>query len=176
MEPKLDLSLSGEDNTLQKYKSSKSNNFLTPFKRKTNLAFTGLFKNQQLNQLFVKSTKKMKTTRLSIQRGTIVYQLPNTGDTKEKDYDKISGEIKEFEMSIRRQIRLYSKKSTKKINENNYNHSIESYSSDINNTIEEEYTKNKKNKNADRFNILEVIKKFKIPPENRTVDDLYITN
>ena len=175
MEPKLDLSLSGEDNTLQKYKSSKSNNFLTPFKRKTNLAFTGLFKNQQLNQLFVKSTKKMKTTRLSIQRGTIVYQLPNTGDTKEKDYDKISGEIKEFEMSIRRQIRLYSKKSTKKINENNYNHSIESYSSDINNTIEEEYTKNKKNKNADRFNILEVIKKFKIPPENRTVDDLYIT-
>ena len=176
MESNLNLSLSGEGSPLKNYKSSKSNNFLSSFKRKTNFASPdGLFKNQQLNKIFAKSTKKSGTSREGIQRSSIVYQLPNTGDMKEKDYDKISGEIKEFEMSIRRTVRINTKKITKKNSENNYYHNMESYSSDLNNTIEEEYIKNKDNKYSDKFNILEVIKKFKIPPENRTVDDLYIT-
>ena len=174
MELKLNLSHLGVGSSSPNYKSSKSNNFLSTFIRKTNFA-NGLFKNQQLNKIFTKSFKKAGTTRIRIQRNSIVYQLPNIGDIKEKDYDKISEEIKELEMAIRRTVRIKSKKSTKKIKENNYNHSRESYSSDVNNTIEEELTKNKNNKYGDKFDILQVIKKFKIPPENRTVDDLYIT-
>ena len=163
---------------IQKYQSTKSNNFLTSFKRRTNHNLTGnIFKNKQLNQLFAKSTKKLGTTKPALQRASIVYQLPNTGDMKSKDYDKISGDIKKLEVAIRKEHELnWRKLSSKNLESNNFN-SIESYSSDANNTIDEELEKNNNNKNAykEHFNILEVIQKFKISPENRTVEDLYVT-
>ena len=178
MDEKEKTELFSPGSPIQKYQSTKSSNFLTSFKRRTNYALTGsLFKNKQLNQLFAKSTKKLGTTKPALQRASIVYQLPNTGDMKSKDYDKISGDIKKLEVAIRKEHELnWRKLSSKNLESNNFN-SIESYSSEVNNTIDEELEKNNNNKNAykEKFNILEVIQKFKIAPENRTVEDLYVT-
>ena len=166
MEVKFDLSL--DKSPMQQYKSSKSNDFLSSFKRKTHFALTGkISKNKHLDQAFPKSTKRLKTNRPMMQRSSVVYQLPNTGDTRYKDYDKISGDIKKLEMSIRKEKELYWRKTSSKMIANDGLDAIESNSS--------EDEENDKNKYIEKFNILEVIQKFKILPENRTVEDLYVT-
>ena len=166
MEVKFDLSL--DKSPMQQYKSSKSNDFSSSFKRKTHFALTGkISKNKHLDQAFPKSTKRLKTNRPMMQRSSVVYQLPNTGDTRYKDYDKISGDIKKLEMSIRKEKELYWRKTSSKIIANEGLDAIESNSS--------EDEENDKNKYIEKFNILEVIQKFKILPENRTVEDLYVT-
>ena len=152
-------------------KSAKNIEALSTFKRKKQRpSLTGwAFKNSKMDKLFTKSSKNLshfyKTNRRSI-----VYQLPNTGDSRSKDYDKISGDIKKVEITIRKENELKRKKSPDYLENNNIN---ESSSSEVN-TIEEEINK-KNNINIEKYNILEVIQKFKVSPENRTVEDLYIT-
>ena len=156
---------------LPKYKSSEEKELLTIFKRKTNYTLTGaLFKNKRLNKIFTK-TARASHAKPKIERGSIVYQIPNTGEMKFKDYDKISGDIKKLENTIRKEKEIYWKKLSSKKNLGSFNDIEESYSSKEN-SIDNEL---KKNKFIDKYNILEVIQKFKIPPENRTVEDLYIT-
>ena len=156
---------------LQTFKSSTENEFPTTFKRKANFTLTGaLFKNQRLNKIFTK-TARTSHVKPKVERASIVYQLPHIGDMKFKDYDKISGDIKKLENTIRKEKEMFWKKLSSKTNSNNFNDIDGSYSSEEN-SIDNGL---KNNKYIDKYNILEVIQKFKIPPENRTVEDLYIT-
>ena len=52
-----------------------------------------------------KPKKKSLSSRSNLQKQSIVYQLPNTGESKSKDYDKISGDIKKLELSIKKEVR-----------------------------------------------------------------------
>ena len=160
--------------------SSKNNDFIQSFKRKNRHSLTvGFFNNPQLNLILTKSTKKVTLSKYknSLDRSSIVYQLPNTGEIKNKDYDKISGSIRRFELSLKKESRKQLKGMTGRhltvYKDKDY---YESISSEGNYTIEDdEHNKMNNNNYMEKYNILEVIQKFKIPPENRTVEDLYIT-
>ena len=170
MEDSLDLSIYNSPPPL---KSAKSNNLLSLSKRKNKYTLTGgLFKNKHLSHILAKSSKKLGGNKPILERSSIIYQLPNTGDMKYKDYDKISGNIRKLELTIKREKELYYKKLSSNISESNKLNYIESDSSEINSKYGEGASKDNY---LEKYNILEVIQKFKIPPENRTVEDLYIT-
>ena len=176
MHVKLDLS-SPSSPPNQSNESSKTNNLPSSFQRKPRFSLTSVSsKNKPPNQLFTKSYKKLRSMKPGLQRITVVYQLPNTGDNKSKDYDKISGDIRKVEIAIRKEHELNWRKLSSKTLRNRGFDSIESDSLEDNDSSDEEYGKNNdKYKFKENINILEVIQKFKIPPENRTVEDLYIT-
>ena len=159
--------------------STKSKDFLQSFKRKNRHSLTdGFFDNPQLNLILAKSTKKPNFSKPILERSSIVYQLPHTGDMKFKDYDKISGDIRQLELTIKRENRQNSKRISEKkmtiMYKNDIHENDESEEKDSNE--EDENNKNNDTSYIEKYNILEVIQKFKIPPENRTVEDLYITN
>ena len=158
--------------------STKSKDFLQSFKRKKKHSLTdGFFDNPQLNLILAKSTKKFNFSKPILERSSIVYQLPHTGDMKFKDYDKISEDIRKLELTIKRENIQNSKRISEKkmtiMYKNDIHENDESEEKDSNE--EDENNKNNDTSYIEKYNILEVIQKFKIPPENRTVEDLYIT-
>ena len=150
-------------------RSSKTKEF-SPLKRKTTFALTSIFKTKSSKKHTTRPKKKSLSSRSILQKQSIVYQLPNTGESKSKDYDKISGDIKKLELSIKKEKEYLKKKTI-----TNNLEKTESYSLESSSAFDEEISKTKSNKFVEKYNILEVIQKFKIPPENRTVEDLYIT-
>ena len=103
-----------------------------------------------------------------IDRKTIIYQIPGTGELK-KNYDKILSEIKKVELSIKKENQL---KLKKKLENNDYY-----YENMMNNNFLFELNEEKNKENLfdiESYNISQVIEKFKIEPENRTIEDLYI--
>jgi len=95
--------------------STKSKDFLQSFKRKNRHSLTdGFFDNPQLNLILAKSTKKFNFSKPILERSSIVYQLPHTGDMKFKDYDKISGDIRKLELTIKKENRQNSKRISEK--------------------------------------------------------------
>ena len=131
----------------------------------------GLFENKKIKQIFNPLKKNIKNISI-IDKNTIVYQLPGIGE-KYKNYDKIALDIKRVEISIKKEKEKIRKKLINK------NYDFESSSNEIillSDKYEEEEKENKKNIfDAEEYNIIEVIQKFKIPPEKRTIEDLYIT-
>ena len=159
-------------------------NFIQSFKRKNRHSLTeGFFNNPELNLILTKSNKGLTLSKYkrTLEPSSIVYQLPNTGENKNKDYDKISGDIRRLELSIKRESRrnlkrLSQKRLTMYNNKEKDKDINESISSEGMFTIDDdEHNKTNNNSFIEKYNILEVIQKFKIPPENRTVEDLYIT-
>ena len=157
-------------NTDSNNETTKENNI--SFKRKEKYYLTtgvGL-ENKRQEKSKTKSTRKTKYYGSILDRFSIVYNIPGTGESKEKNYDRITGNIKRIERTMRKEKKAYLKTLRSK-NVNNDDIS----SSDSNKSIDEESDKKNKNNELIKYNILEVIQKFRIPPENRTVEDLYIT-
>ena len=157
-------------NTDSNKETTKENNI--SFKRKEKYYLTtgvGL-ENKRHEKSKTKSTRKTKYYGSILDRFSIVYNIPGTGESKEKNYDRITGNIKRIERTMRKEKKAYLKTLRSK-NVNNDDIS----SSDSNKSIDEESDKKNKNNELIKYNILEVIQKFRIPPENRTVEDLYIT-
>ena len=157
-------------NTDSNNETTKENNI--SFKRKEKYYLTtgvGL-ENKRNEKIKTKSTRKTKYYGSILDRFSIVYNIPGTGESKEKNYDRITGNIKRIERTMRKEKKAYLKTLRSK-NVNNDDIS----SSDSNKSIDEESDKKNKNNELKKYNILEVIQKFRIPPENRTVEDLYIT-
>ena len=168
--------------------SNKYKEFLKLFKRKNRHSLTeGFFNNPELNLILNKSTKGLTLPKYkhTLEPSSIVYQMPNTGESKNKDYEKISGDIRRLELSIRRESRknlkrlsqkrltMFKEKKENKDKDKDINESISSEG--IFNIDDDEYNQTNNESYIEKYNILEVIQKFKIPPENRTVEDLYIT-
>ena len=141
------------------------------FKRKNKYFLTegGELKFNRKNKMVTKSTRKFKFYRPVLERTSVVYELAGNGDEKFKNYDKISGDIRRLERLMKKEKERYLRSLKNK------NLRINDGSSSESNTIDEELNKNKKSNELEKYNILEVIQKFRIPPENRTVEDLYIT-
>ena len=132
----------------------------------------GLFENRKIKQIFTNVLKKPVKNISSIDKNTIVYQLPGTGETKYKNYDKITLDIKKVEIGIRKE----NEKKKKKLESKNFD-----YEASVNENLlmsdnyEEEKEIKKNVFNLEEYNIIEVIQKFKMLPEKRTIGDLYIT-
>ena len=125
-----------------------------------------LFENKKIKQ-YLNIFKRNSVA--NIDKNTIVYQMPFTGESKYKNYDKISTDIKKIEISIRKENELKNKKKIKSKDSENENAKNDNLYFDI---FEEEKEEEKKKKNIfknEKYNILEIIKKFKIPPEKRTI-------
>ena len=69
----------------------------------------GIFENKRIKQLFNHVRKTIKNVPL-IDKNTIVYQLPLTGETKYKNYDKIVTDIRRVEINIRKENEIKRKK------------------------------------------------------------------
>jgi hypothetical protein len=84
----------------EKNESLKDDNL--PFKRKNRYSLTtgGIIKIKRVNKLKTKSTRRLKFSKPILERSSIVYKLPGTGEVKFKDYDKITGDIKRLERII----------------------------------------------------------------------------
>ena len=133
----------------------------------------GIFENKRIKQLFNQVKKAIKNVPL-IDKNTIVYQLPLTGETKYKNYDKIVTDIRRVEINIRKENEIKRKKKIEQ-KEIDYENQNNDYLYSDNYEEEKEEEKIKKNIfNTEEYNILEVIQKFKILPEKRTIEDLYI--
>ena len=133
----------------------------------------GIFENKRIKQLFNQVKKAIKNVPL-IDKNTIVYQLPLTGETKYKNYDKIVADIRRVEINIRKENEIKRKKKIEQ-KEIDYENQNNDYLYSDNYEEEKEEEKIKKNIfNTEEYNILEVIQKFKILPEKRTIEDLYI--
>ena len=161
--------------------SIKNKDFKQLIRRKNKHSLTeGFFNNPELNLILTKSSKGITLSKFkhTLEKNSIVYQLPNTGENKNKDYDKISGDIKRLELSIRKESRKNSKRMSQKrltIFKDNKDNNETISSEGICSIDDDEYNKTNNDSYIEKYNILEVIQKFKIPPENRTVEDLYIT-
>ena len=133
----------------------------------------GIFENKKIKQIFSHVLKRT-IKNFTIDKNTIVYQLPGTGDSKFKNYDKIAQDIKNVEISIKKEIKLKKKKRELNKDSKNDNLTKSNYFSDNFYDEEKEDEKMKKNIfNAEEYNLLLVIQKLKIPPEKRTIEDLY---
>ena len=133
--------------------------------------------NSGSNNLNINNKKKLskqvfghdlKRLLKNFDRKTIIYQIPGTGELK-KNYDKIAAEIKKVELNIKKENQLKLKKKLE--NNDFYYENIMGY----NFLFELNEEKLKENLfDIESYNISEVISKFKIEPENRTIEDLYI--
>ena len=152
----------------EKNESPKDDNL--PFKRKHRYSLTtgGIIKIKRVSKLKTKSTRRLKFSKPILERSSIVYKLPGTGEVKFKDYDKITGDIKRLERIIRKESHLRTSTS----NNLNYN---DISSSESSGTIDDDSGEKNKSNELEKYNIFEVIQRFRIPPENRTVEDLYVT-
>ena len=128
-----------------------------------------------------KSTNKLDKV---ITLDTLVYEILNPGESRNKNFDKISAEIKNVELKskmekakLKRKINLINQrlKSSKeldlkenKINEleKNDNFQEKEFNVQMKKLMLMEYERDKK------YNIIEVIQKLKIPPEKRRIRDI----
>ena len=69
----------------------------------------GIFENKKIKQLINRVRKTVVKNVGVIDKNTIVYQLPGTGEIKYKNYDKITMDIKRIEISIRKENALKRK-------------------------------------------------------------------
>ena len=145
----------------------------------------------EINQEFtltydIKSSPKNKTDKM-ISLDTLVYEILNPGESRSKNYDKISFEIKNVEQiakiekaKLRKKINLINKRLTEN------NETKESNINDIKEENKEEYD-NQESKILNlqmkklmmmeyerdkKYNFIEVIQKLKIPPEKRKIRDI----
>ena len=133
----------------------------------------GIFENKKIKQIFTHAIKRPTKNYAAINKQTIVYQLPGVGESKYKNYDKITIDIKKVELAIRKENEIKRKKKLE----------IQMWEfGNLNNEpllTSDNYDEEKEEKkylfHIEEYNILEVIQKFKILPEKRTIEDVYIT-
>ena len=145
----------------------------------------------EINQDFtltydIKSSPKNKNDKM-ISLDTLVYEILNPGESRSKNYDKISLEIKNVEQiakiekaKLKKKINLINKRLTEN------NETKESNIKDIKEDNKEEYD-NQESKILNlqmkklvmmeyerdkKYNFIEVIQKLKIPPEKRKIRDI----
>ena len=134
-----------------------------------------IFENKRIKQIFSHVLKRT-LKNMTIDKNAIVYQLPGTGDAKFKNYDKITQDIKNVEINIRKEIKLKKRKREQNKDSNNENMMKINFFYDTFYDDEREEEKMKKNIfRTEEYNLLLVIQKFKIPPEKRTIEDLFET-
>ena len=138
----------------------------------SNSLTNGIFENKKIKQIFTHAIKRPTKNYASINKDTIVYQLPGVGETKYKNYDKITIDIKKVELAIRKENEKRKKKLEIQMWEFGNLNNVPLLSSD---NYDEEKEEKKNLFHIEEYNILEVIQKFKILPEKRTIEDLYIT-
>ena len=90
--------------------------------------------NKRHEKIKTKSTRKTKYYGSILDRFSIVYNIPGTGESKEKNYDRITGNIKRIERTMRKEKKAYLKEEEEKDNKNNnkMNKNISELSSDLN--------------------------------------------
>ena len=145
--------------------------------------------NTELNKHMFSINDSYNITKKKINRlitlDTIVYEILGPGESKIKDYNKISSEIKNVELMAKKEKAKLQKKisqmnkklnNNKNVNEIKQNEKEKDYIGDnvqnkiINLQVKKllimEYERDKK------YNFIEVIQKLKIPPEKRTIRDI----
>ena len=130
--------------------------------------------------------RKKSSTRIEkiITLDTLVYEILNPGESRNKNFDKISAEIKNVELmskkekaKLKRKINLISqrlndnkesilKESKNNEKENNENTQEKILNIQMKKLMLMEYERDK------RYNLIEVIQKLKIPPEKRKIRDI----
>ena len=136
----------------------------------------GIFQNRKIQKIFTQNYRRSLKTPSLVTRDTIVYMLPGTGE-RSKNYDKIATDIKKMEKSIRKENELKLKNKNDKSSSGPDYFFTESRLFEVDFDIDNEEDEKVKKKlfHTEEYNILEVIQKFKIPPEKRTIRDLYVT-
>lgn len=120
-------------------------------------------------KLFSHALKKLIKKPPSIDKNTVVYQLPGTGDAKFKNYSKITNDIRKVERMIKKENKLKNKQKMGNNEQNKKKMSIDYF-----NIYDDDDKIGDNVFDIEKYDISQVIKKFKIDPEQRTIEDLYI--
>ena len=125
-------------------------------------------KNDNAKKLFGHALKKLNKKSPPIEKNTVVYQIPGTGDVKFKNYTKITNDIRKVEKMIKKE-----NKFKHKLQMENNDQNKEKMTIDYSNIYDDDIIGDNIF-DIEKYDISQVIQKFKIDPEQRTVEDLYI--
>ena len=142
--------------------------------------------NNELNQILSLDEKRLSSKKLEqlINLDTVVYEIYGFGESRIKDYGKISAEIKQVEQlaktekaKLKKKIMQMNKRlnDTKEANLHNANKNEENNDENVQNKLLNLQSKKLMMMEFERdkkFNFIEVIQKLKILPEKRTIRDI----
>ena len=120
-------------------------------------------------KVFGHISKKLIKKSPPIEKNTVVYQIPGTGDVKFKNYSKITNDIRKVEIMIKKENKFMHKQQMKNNEQNKEKMTI-----DYSNIYDDDDKIGDNIFDIENYDISKVIQKFKIDPEQRTVEDLYI--
>ena len=120
------------------------------------------------NKLSGHILRKLSKKSPPIDKNTVVYQIPGTGEAKFKNYTKITNDIKRVEIMIKKENKIKHRLNMKNNEQSNEKMTIDYYNIYDDDKIGDNLF------DIENYDISQVIQKFKIDPEQRTVEDLYI--